>query len=95
MARHSHEFSCTNCGWWNYPMLGEDMHGNYTIRCGNCGHEHYRAIKNGIVTEERHNSVLNHGDTIHVMPSACFAEKKENKSMIIKFREMVTAGLAR
>jgi len=96
MARHAHEFSCTNCSWWNYPMLGEDMHGNYTIICGNCGHEHYRAIKSGVVTEERHNNSLNHGDTIHVMPSACFKTKKEEgRGLMVKFREMVSAGLAR
>ena len=73
------------------------MNGNYTIKCGNCGHEHYRVIDNGVVTEERHNSAKDHGDTIHVMKSACFKQKKDEKKKgtIVKLREMVTAGLAR
>jgi uncharacterized Zn ribbon protein len=97
MARHAHEFSCTNCSWWNYPMLSDKMHGNYTIICGNCKHEHYRVIKGGVVTEDRHNSAMDHGDTIHVMKSASFKEKKpeQKKGMIVKLREMATAGLAR
>lgn len=95
MARHAHEFSCTNCNWWNYPMLSDKMDGNYTIKCGNCSHEHYRVIKNGAVTEDRHNSAIDHGDTIHVMKSASFKKKKEDRGMIVRFRETVAAGLAR
>jgi hypothetical protein len=76
-------------------MLSEKMNGNYTIKCGNCGHEHYRVVKNGVVTEDRHNHETNHGDTIHVMKSASFKKKKENRGMVVKFREAVAAGLAR
>lgn len=93
MARHSHEFNCTNCGWHNYPMLSDSMNGNYTVLCGNCGHSHYRCIVNGVVTEDRHNSSYGHGDTIHVMESACSKEKREKRGLIVKFREMAAAGL--
>lgn len=93
MARHAHEFQCTECQYWNYPMLSDTMNGNYTVKCGNCGHNHYRVIVSGVVTEDRHNSAYDHGDTIHVMPSACSEKKRESKGMLVKFREMVTAGL--
>lgn len=96
MARHAHEFQCTNCNHWNYPMLDECMSGNYTVICGNlkCKHEHYRHIKDGVVTEDRHNSAADHGDTIHVMPSATQSKKKE-LGKIAQFRQKVMAGLAK
>ena len=47
-----------NCGWYNYPPLNDQMTGNYTIICGNCGHKHYRAIVKGVVTSDRHNDKL-------------------------------------
>jgi hypothetical protein len=75
-------------------MLNETMNGNYTVKCGNCGHEHYRVLKNGVVTEDRHNSAADHGDTIHVMKSACQKEKRK-VGLITQFRQKVAAGLAR
>jgi len=77
MARHAHEFSCTNCGWWNYPMLSDHMDGNYVIQCGNCGHEHYRTIEKGKVTDKRHSTEKAVTDLIHVMRSACQKEKRQ------------------
>ena len=95
MARHAHEFQCTNCRWYNYPMLSETMDGNYTIVCGNpaCKHHHYRTIKKGVVTEERHSVGEKLCDTIHVMPSAS-SEKQRPKSKLAEVRELASAGLA-
>ena len=59
-------------------MLSDAMSGNYTIVCGNCKHEHYRHIKNGVVTEDRHNDSSDHGDTIHVVSRV--KEMRESKS---------------
>jgi hypothetical protein len=92
MSRHAHEFNCTNCNWFNYPMLNDAMSGNYTVICGNCGHEHYRYIKKGVVTEDRHNHLEEHGDTIHVMPSACSKEKRKMGGVAM-LRQMEAAGL--
>ena len=72
-------------------MLSDCMTGNYTVICGNCGHEHYRVIKDGVVTEDRHNSSVNHGDTIHVMKSATSKEKRQ-RGLIIQMREFAAAG---
>ena len=92
-SRHCHEFNC-HCGGYNYPMLSEAMNGNYTIICGGCGHEHYRYLKDGVVTEDRHNEDEDLGDTIHVMASA-FSKEKRKRGLIAQFREKVAAGLAR
>lgn len=75
MARHAHEFYC-HCGYWNYPMLSDTMHGNYTIRCGFCEHEHYRVIKAGVVTDDRHDETMGRSDTIHIPRAACSKERR-------------------
>lgn len=93
MARFAMEFQCTICRWFNYPMLSDTANGNFTVKCGNCGHEHYRVLKDGVVTEDRHNSAVDHGDTIHVMPSAC-SEKRREEGSVLAFRRMEAAGLA-
>ena len=92
MARHAHEMNCTNCFYYNYPMLSDVMDGNYTIVCGNCGHEHYRYIKKGVVTEDRHNNAADHGDTIHIMKSAS-QKKKRVLGSITKLRQMEASGI--
>lgn len=94
MATHAHEFNCTNCGWFNYPMLRDNMFGNYTVKCGNCGHDHYRVIKEGVVTEDRHNKNLPPAEVIHVMKSACSKEKRQ-LSPIQQLRQMEAAGLVK
>lgn len=92
MARHTHEFQCTECRWWNYPILSDTMSGNYVVRCGKCQHHHYRYIKKGVVTEDRHNQKENICDIIHVMPSACLQEKRK-QGTVTQLREMMAAGL--
>ena len=92
MSRHTHEFQCTNCMWWNYPILSETMDGNYVVKCGHCKHLHYRTIKQGVVTEIRHNQYKDNLDVIHVMPSACL-EKKRIVGTVTSIRENATSGL--
>jgi len=96
MARHAHEFQCTNCNIFNYPMLSDSMDGNYIIVCGGCDHEHYRVIKDGVVTEDRHdhNRGKFNGDRIHVTKAATSKERRQ-KGLIQAFREMEMAGLAK
>lgn len=75
-------------------MLNDTMDGNYTVICGNCKHKHYRVIKKGVVTGDRHNSALDHGDTIHVMKSACSKEKRQ-LGKIAQLRALETGGVLR
>ena len=81
-----------NCGWYNYPPLDDRMHGNYTIVCGNCGHHHYRVIKNGVVTSDRHNKELGEAHVLHVLKSQTQKEKRK-LGLVAQLRQMATAGL--
>ena len=80
-------------------MLSDKLDGNYTVNCGNCGHHHYRVIKNGVVTGERHDSSYGTkggkviGDLIHVPRSACTKEKPE-LGIMAEVRQMEAAGLS-
>lgn len=92
MARIAVEFYC-HCGYYNYPMLSEDFCGNCTVLCGHCGHEHYRAIKNGVVTEDRHSETMGTAVRLHIMPSACQKEPRK-RGLVAQLRELASAGLA-
>ena len=92
MARHAHEFQCTECAYYNYPMLDENMSGNYTIRCGKCRHDHYRVIEKGVVTSDRHSQRYDTTDVIHVMQSACQKEKRK-LGLVAQFRQFAAVGL--
>lgn len=99
MARHAHLFQCTECRWWNKPMLSDKLHGNYTVKCGHCGHYHYRVIKEGVVTGDRHSHAVSKqggkeiGDIIHVPASAC-TEKKPQIGTMANIRQLEAAGLS-
>lgn len=46
------ELYCHDCGKYvrfNVP----ETDGNLIVNCPNCSHQHYRVVKNGIITEER------------------------------------------
>jgi len=92
MARHAHEFNCTNCNFFNYPMLDDKMNGNFTVICGNCTHEHHRTIVKGVVTEDRHSDKMGMAERIHVMKSASQKEKRK-LGIVAQLRQMEAAGL--
>jgi len=58
--RRKEEFYCDKqgggCGQYFLTYLRTEMYGNYSIRCPNpkCNHLHYRVIKEGLVTGDRH-----------------------------------------
>ena len=81
-----------NCGYYNYPVLDDSMSGNYVIVCGNCGHEHYRVIKNGVVTDDRLDDRLGKAERIHVMKSATQKEKRK-LGLVAQLRQAEAAGL--
>lgn len=47
------EIHCHQCSKLFVAELDMDLEGNYVIECAHCGHEHYRAIKAGKITEGR------------------------------------------
>lgn len=44
---------CHNCGGYFDAEFDESINGDHVVYCPNCGHDHYRTIKDGIVTAER------------------------------------------
>jgi len=55
MARQNVEFYCTVCHKYFDIRLNMSLNGNYRIRCPmpKCHHVHYRAVKNGVITDDR------------------------------------------
>ncbi len=47
------ELYCHNCGRYVQFPLDLSMDGKYTLNCPNCGHEHYRFVHDGIISDER------------------------------------------
>ena len=45
---HCHE--CDKYVQFNFDM---SLNGNHVLKCPNCGHEHCRVVKNGIITSDR------------------------------------------
>jgi hypothetical protein len=64
--RRQEEFWCTECKKYFLTFLRENMFGNYTIECPNakCKHHHFRVIKAGLVTEDRHHANLGQAEII-------------------------------
>lgn len=47
------QLACTNCPHNFIAELDSDINGDHVMLCPWCGHEHYRTIRDGIVTETR------------------------------------------
>ena len=74
-----HEFVCTECQKHFDITLNMALNGNYRIHCPNCGHVHYRTVKNGQITDTRfpdnHESIL--VEDIRPMKASCRDHPKE------------------
>lgn len=59
LDEHKHEGTvrtdlyCHNCDKNFIAELDHDIDGNHVIECPHCGHEHCRAIKDGVITSDR------------------------------------------
>lgn len=45
--------TCTDCRKVFIAKINYDLNGNHKINCPYCGHEHWRVIKNGVMTGDR------------------------------------------
>ena len=64
-TKEKQELHCHNCN--NYVQFEIDLalNGNHILECPNCGHKHYRVVRNGQITSERWNS----GNPIYTIAS--------------------------
>ena len=54
--RERQEIHCHACGRYVQFDIDIDLDGNHMLECPNCGHEHCRVVKNGVITGERWDS---------------------------------------
>jgi ribosomal protein S27AE len=47
------DMHCHNCGKGFIAELNFAINGNHVVECPRCGHEHYRTIKDGVITDAR------------------------------------------
>lgn len=52
MSRCYFEMFCNDCNGWILLNLNEGISGDFMIVCPNCGHEHPRTIKEGVMKED-------------------------------------------
>lgn len=53
------ELYCHDCNQYVQFDVDVSLNGNHAINCPNCGHEHYRVVENGKITEIRWGSSNN------------------------------------
>jgi len=60
------ELFCHGDGCHRYVQFDIDLslNGNHVLNCPNCGHEHCRVVKDGIITDDRWD--VRGGATIHI-----------------------------
>lgn len=56
MSIEMQELFCRNCGGYVQFPLDLELNGNHVLKCPNCGHEHCRVVKDGIITDQRWDS---------------------------------------
>ena len=86
MPRKTFEFNCPTsgggCGKYFDVRLNTSINGYYRIHCPNCGHIHYRDVKNGQITDTRFTQDKNRDDSliedIYPMKSCCRDFQKES-----------------
>lgn len=63
------ELFCHACG--RYVRFDvPDNDGRLIVNCPNCGHEHYRIVRNGIITDERWGSTNRNMPTIYAVSAS-------------------------
>src|SRR5271157_5935671 len=77
-SRRTEEFYCSKigggCEGYFLTYLRDNMNCNVTVECPNCGHHHFRVVKNGLVTNDRHNE--KNGETI-ILPGLKSTYRRE------------------
>lgn len=47
------ELYCHACNSYVQFDMDTELNGQHTIACPNCGHEHYRYVKDGVISDQR------------------------------------------
>lgn len=57
------ELYCHNCGGYVQFDMDLSLNGNHILTCPNCGHEHCRVVKDGVITDIRWDQRNNFNNT--------------------------------
>lgn len=52
-ARRRQELWCHACDNHVQFVVDMELDGNHVLNCPNCGHEHCRVVKDGVITDDR------------------------------------------
>jgi len=88
------EFWCGECRHYIYVKLNTALAGNHVMVCPNCGHKHYRLVKNGVITSDRFTEGMQLADEIIPMKSAAVPQdERRQRGNVAILREMEACGL--
>lgn len=86
------EFYCGMCQHYTYVNLML-LEGEHVMSCPNCGHEHYRHVKEGQITETRWNGKNQPHYKIVAPKSACVpAKERRQLGLIAQMRQKEAVG---
>ena len=68
MRNERQEIYCHACGGYVQFVIDLEFDGNHILKCPECGHEHCRVVKNGMITGDRWDS--RNGASISVSTSS-------------------------
>lgn len=54
--KEKQEIHCHECDKYVQFEIDLSLNGNHILKCPNCGHEHCRVVKNGVITDDRWDS---------------------------------------
>lgn len=60
------EIYCHHCDRYVQFKIDMSLNGNHVLNCPNCGHEHCRVVKDGVITGDRWDS--RNGNSISINP---------------------------
>jgi len=55
-GRRRQELHCHACDRFVQFVVDLDLNGNHVLNCPNCGHEHCRVVRDGVITDIRWDS---------------------------------------
>lgn len=65
--RRRNELHCHACDKYVQFICDQSLDGNHVLNCPNCGHEHCRVVKDGLITDDRWDS--RNGPTYQIVSS--------------------------
>lgn len=93
-GKRRQELWCHDCERYVQFTIDHDLDGNHVLECPNCGHEHCRVVKDGVITDIRW--AQRNGPTISVTGSITFSVTStfatSTSSDVFLYQSWMTSG---